>query len=668
MPTTSPARVFAIVIAVLLVGAVLTVAYYLTVLFLTGNEPEQIREITRRFQPSSDLRTFASCRALENRIADYQSERGNRGGDMGDVVFGLGAPTSSVQKESADYSTTNVQVEGVDEADLVKADGSYLYTVSHGSLSILATPADGATLVSQTDLDFTPQELFVGRDDIVVFGSSYRDTRLEQEDTGTVQPSRLLPPDISTGAFTVAQLWDVRDRSKPVLRRTIEFEGTYQTSRLIDNDVYLVLNTPPRYNAEDEQILPLYRDEVIGGTYGAYQPVVGCADVSYADAIAPEQFITVASFEINDPDSDVQKEVVLGSAQNVYASERKLYVAGSTSGGSFFLFDLPSGDETTNVQVFDLDNGRIEHQGSMDVPGHLLNQFSMDEYQDVFRVATTIGEVSRDGAGTSNNVYLYNANLDQIGALEDLAPGEKIYAARFLGARAYLVTFQKVDPLFALDLSDPRNPKVLGKLKIPGYSDYLHPYDDTHLIGVGKEAVAAEEGDFAWYQGLKVALFDVTDPANPKQLHNVIIGDRGSDSTVLNDHKAFLFSRERNLLVFPVLLAEIPDAVKQATDEPTTYGDFTFQGAYVYTLTLERGFEQRGRITHVTDDQSFLKSGYRYYGDGSAVTRSVYVGDRLYTISMNAVLANRLDDALTSLNRVDLCTGEACTTSPYAIY
>ncbi|NIP67558.1 hypothetical protein GWM83_02345, partial [Candidatus Bathyarchaeota archaeon] len=114
-----------------------------------------------------------------------------------------------------------------------------------------------------------------------------------------------------------------------------------------------------------------------------------------------------------------------------------------------------------------------------------------------------------------------------MGRLEDLAPGEKIYSARFMGDRGYLVTFRKVDPLFVLDLSQPTNPKVLGKLKIPGYSDYLHPYDENHIIGVGKETVAAEQGDFAWYQGVKISLFDVTDVEDPREIDKYEIGDRG---------------------------------------------------------------------------------------------------------------------------------------------
>ncbi|MDI6884716.1 MAG: beta-propeller domain-containing protein, partial [Hadesarchaea archaeon] len=165
--------------------------------------------------------------------------------------------------------------------------------------------------------------------------------------------------------------------------------------------------------------------------------------------------------------------------------------------------------ETTIIHKISIANGTIEYKSQGEVPGQVLNQFSMDEYQGYFRIATTTGWMGQ------NNVYVLDGNLDIVGRLEGLAPGESIYSARFIGSRAYLVTFKKVDPLFVIDLEDPKNPRALGELKIPGYSDYLHPYDETHLIGVGKDTV--DMGSFAWYQGIKIALFDVSDPENPRE-------------------------------------------------------------------------------------------------------------------------------------------------------
>ncbi|MBU0530771.1 MAG: beta-propeller domain-containing protein, partial [Nanoarchaeota archaeon] len=290
-----------------------------------------------------------------------------------------------------------------------------------------------------------------------------------------------------------------------------------------------------------------------------------------------------------------------------------------------------------------ISNGEIEYKAQGSVYGYLLNQFSMDESGDYFRAATTTGG-NWWGSGQTeqvNNMYVLDSNLNTVGKLEDLAPGERIYSVRFIGDRGYMVTFKKIDPLFVIDLSQPTNPTVLGKLKIPGYSDYLHPYDENHIIGIGKDTVEGESEtrDFAWYQGIKIALFDVSDVENPIEEHKIIIGDRGTDSYALQDHRAFLFSKEKNLLVIPILLAEIEDKNKV---EDWSYGDYVYQGAYVYDLTAEDGFDLRGRITHYDSDEPFMKSGYYFSGDYS-IQRSLYIVDTLYTISSNKLQANFLD-------------------------
>jgi uncharacterized secreted protein with C-terminal beta-propeller domain len=222
-----------------------------------------------------------------------------------------------------------------------------------------------------------------------------------------------------------------------------------------------------------------------------------------------------------------------------------------------------------------------------------------------------------------------------------------------MGKRAYLVTFKKVDPLFVIDMSDPENPKVLGKLKIPGYSDYLHPYDEDHLIGLGKETVEAEEGDFAWYQGVKLSLFDVSDVSKPKEVAKYEIGDRGTDSYALHDHKAFLFDKDKKLLVIPVLLAEVDEEKYPQGVDSWQHGDYIFQGAYVFNVDLDDGFVLKGRISHVDDEEVFLKSGYYYYNDAYSVKRSLYMDDVLYTLSEKLIKMNKLDD-LEEVNKVEL--------------
>jgi uncharacterized secreted protein with C-terminal beta-propeller domain len=268
----------------------------------------------------------------------------------------------------------------------------------------------------------------------------------------------------------------------------------------------------------------------------------------------------------------------------------------------------------------------------------------MDEYNTYFRIATNYyGPESQ-----ISNVYVLNSGLALTGKLEGLAPNENLHSVRFMGDRCYLVTYRTTDPLFVIDLSDSTNPRVLGELKIPGYSDYLHPYDETHLIGVGKEAVEVDGGARAFYQGLKLALFDVSDVTRPTQISNVTIGDRGSDSEALSDPKAFLFDKSKSLLVIPVSLALVSEYDKAAYGV-SAYGTTVWQGAYVYSITIDGGLQYRNRITHLDSSllgsDGLLKAPNEYWNTQDKwVTRALYVNDVLYTISASMVKLNSLAD------------------------
>jgi uncharacterized secreted protein with C-terminal beta-propeller domain len=265
----------------------------------------------------------------------------------------------------------------------------------------------------------------------------------------------------------------------------------------------------------------------------------------------------------------------------------------------------------------------------------------MDEYDGYFRVATTTYEPT-----SQNNIYVLDMALNITGSLVDLAPGETIYSARFMGERCYLVTFRQVDPLFVIDLKDPDEPKVLGYLKVTGYSNYLHPYDENHIIGIGKETT--EEGDSAWYQGVKIALFDVSDVSNPVEISKYEIGDRGTDSPVLWDHKAFLFDKSRNLLVIPVLEAKVDEAEYPEGVPAWAYGEPVWQGAYVFDISLDQGIQLKGKITHIENVGDLEQDYYSL-----SVTRSLYIDDVLYTISEAKIKMNNLEN-LAYINEVEL--------------
>ncbi len=265
------------------------------------------------------------------------------------------------------------------------------------------------------------------------------------------------------------------------------------------------------------------------------------------------------------------------------------------------------------------------------VPGTLLSQFSLDERDSHLRVVTTTFSSVQ-----LNNVFVLNETLKVVGALEGLAPGEHVYSARFVGDALYLVTFKKVDPFFVIDLTSPTSPEVLGYLKIPGFSQYLHPVGDGLVLGVGKEAVEAEEGDFAWYQGLKLSLFDVNDVENPIEVAKYNIGDRGTESPVLWDHKAFLPMLSRGLFALPVELREVDESKYPYGVPENAYGEFVWQGLYVMVFDAE-GFSVHGTVTHGADDMA----PYEY---DRWIWRSLYIGEYLYTVSDTMLKANNIAD------------------------
>lgn len=611
---------------------------------------------------SSTLPRFASCAELKDVFTKQMEETRKTTGSFGWEFAGeigmleLSAPMAAVDGlgmgggggDRPFFSATNVQVQGIDEADIVKTDGQYVYTLNRSArtLSIVkAYPVNSAELISQVNLDISPNEMFIHGDYLMIFGSTSQSTPYPDVEVGWegIAFDEYIPRQRHR-SFTTANIWNIAKKNDPYLERAIDFEGSYRTARKIDDQVYFIINNQPNFSILNEpngnaiDLLPLYRDrnkqQIINQEEIKFWPGTKCGNITYFPDVEPKQFVTVASVSMANANAPVNQEVILGSAQNVYASFNNLYLAERKYDWKARRYD--SNYETTVVHKFGLNNGRLNYRGSLEAPGTILNQFSMDEHNNYFRIATTKQQNNR--SKSTNNLYIYSPNRQLAGSVENLAPGERIYSTRFMGDRAYMVTFKKIDPLFVIDVSNPKSPRVLGKLKIPGYSDYLHPYDKNHIIGIGKDTEAANEGNFAWFQGLKMALFDVTDVANPKEIHKLVIGDRGTDSTALRDHKAFLFDRSRDLLVLPISLAEIPEE-KKTPDRSNTYGEFKFQGSYVYNLTINKGFEYKGRITHYPSEQEYQRYSTRNHN----IERNLYIDNSLYSISNSTIKINDLD-------------------------
>lgn len=558
---------------------------------------------------------------------------------------------SAPAMDSADFSVTNVQVQGVDEADVAMTDGTYLYQATPEEVRIIrAQPVDRMEVVSRisyADQSFHPLELYLDEKRLVVIGHSMPPAVRDYPAVKKKKAAPALPPSYST--LVQALVYDVTDKSAPRLTRTLEADGHYVSSRKIGSNLYLVTNKPIDSHllyASEQGALPIYRDSAQGNAY----QTVRFDEIRYFPEIVRPEYLIAAGANLDDPKQPLSIHTYLGAGENVYASPDHLYVALTGRQHSPALEKAPSllpsrrapappEEVQTTLYRFSMKAGTLSYTGKGSVPGRLLNQFSMDEHEDHLRIATTTGDMWRTDEGTSkNNLYVLDNKLKLAGVLEGIAPGEKIYAVRFMGDRAYMVTFKQVDPLFVIDVRNPAAPQVLGALKIPGYSDYLHPYDENHIIGFGKDAVADKET--AFYQGMKLALFDVTDVNNPREKFQTVIGDRGTDSELLRNHKALLFSKEKELLAFPVSVHTLSHAQK-AAGQASAFGDFSFQGAYVYRLNKDEGFALRGRITHL-DPDDLKKAGHDWYDSAKNIERIIYIGDTLYTLSRDKVKANNL--------------------------
>lgn len=438
------------------------------------------------------------------------------------------APTSA---DDGDHSTTNVQVGGVLEADTVITDGKYIYTyrtdVSGGKKSgrvviVDATDEKNLRKVSEIELESSYNNEFYVVGDKLVFNCS-----ADQK--------------------TAVAIYDITDRTNPVLFAEFSQDGYYSTSRLIGDTMYLISNKGGYY---------IYRNS-IGDLFTSKDDIIPCIEVDGVSSQIPaenicvigepsgSQFTVVSAIDIKNG-QPVNTLSILGETHTVYCSSQNLYLTRE-------YYD--SGDVLMITKIA-LNGGSFDISAQGKVSGHLLNQFSLDEYNGKLRLAVTnYIEKEEDGSwnfDTENGVYVLDENLELVGSVEGLARGERIYSARFMGEKIYMVTFKETDPLFVIDASDPTAPKVLGELKIPGFSNYLHPFGEDMLIGFGEDIEFNEEFNSTKKKGLKLSLFDVSDPTNPTEVDTITFGGAYTYSDAQYNHKQILFDAKRSLFGFPM--------------------------------------------------------------------------------------------------------------------
>ncbi len=603
---------------------------------------------------AASLRKFQSEAEFKQFLAEQVQarEQARSGGFFGDLMFAMpmAAPTATVDTknepgegggQSDDHSTTNLQEAGVDESDVMKNDGRYLYLLSDGLLRIADVQDANAVVARGTlELEGNPDSLYLRDDNLVALSRTGGWYAYPASDTSPGRSDGVSKLDDST-TKAIVTLIDAADRDAPAVVKTYRFEGDLVSSRMIDGKLHLVLAYRPSLppwseiaNTPVEQMLP--KCETVGG--GAAKAGPGLI-AGWQDFYRPADgdgygMVTVVTVDTTDPDAETHSVGITADAGLIYASPEALYLTDTEWGYG------PDRQESTVVHKFAFGESGAEYVASGSVPGRPLNQFSLGEYEHYLRIATTIGRIWQGGGSATNNVFVLGEGtegLEVVGEIRNIAPGEEIYSARFMGPRGFLVTFVKVDPFFTLDLSDPTNPKIVGELKVPGYSDYMHILDENHILSIGKDAQVVD--DFTWYQGLQLSIFDVTDFADPQLLHRQIIGGRGTESQALHDHRAFNFFKPKDLLAIPINLVE-------GGSGGPTMGEPTFTGIYVYRVTVEGGFEFQGRISTVVQ-QAGTPAWMRFYNTWS---RGVFIGDHVFAVTDELVRSAGLADVNTVLD------------------
>ena len=615
--------------------------------------------------------------------------------DAGFQSIREGGQSAFSKTANTEYSTTNVQVAGIDEPDYIKNDSKYVYIVSENILTVIdAYPAETASVVLRTALDVESQyiqNMFLNGDRLVIFYDEYGVKE-------AISQYGFIPYDYSY-PVTHALIVDVTDKGKPNILKDYSIEGYFQDARMIGDYAYFVTNSHvdyqhPRFPVIWERNEPIMTSETFyfenAGHISNFNTLTAI-DI-FGGAINSESFLTGGSdtFYVSEdgfyltyqqyPESGFSKEVLHkrffdaivpllpdglqdgiraiqgDSSSNAYEQWMEISEIMQETYGEMTADEreelFKKIDESTieydirseNVRVetvihkISIDEDRIEYVARGTVPGRLLNQFSMDQSGERFRIATTTEQYTEyHGLIRANAVYVLDEQLDVVGGLDQIARGESIFASRFIGDRLYLVTFQQIDPFFVIDLSAD-TPEILGELKIPGFSNYLHPYDEDHIIGIGMDTDEVGNGRVQT-RGVKLALFNVADVGNPKVLDETVIGSWYASSAANADHRAFFFEKATNILSIPVMGRSDAVGDSECRDPRCDF----WSGFYVFDLDEKDGFELRGTIEHMVKPE-------RHWVDRA---RTFYIGDVLYTeyglrLKMSSI------DSLEEINSVDL--------------
>lgn len=610
-----------------------TVAFISPAYRTNASNPNAVAEGFGSFQSYSQLQEFMAANAKSAQVySTYGSWLGGTPVFFGGVVnIAFGATLALAAAPSVvTFTTTNVQVQGVDEPDVVKTDGTNLFVSTTDTVTIMsAYPAGSASVLSTIKLPSTQViGLEIAQDRLIV---------IDQRNSNTTHIDLLL--------------YDTSNLSSPRLLANTSVAGTYVAARLAQGYFYAVIQQPSYSFDSSGNATGVMPTLVENGVKITVPP----SSVYYTSNRSQISYYTMVVSMGMSSGNEKTLSVLTGPSSTIYVSTSNIYVV-YTDYQEWYADNIPgdvftggvissaSLQQAQNSTIFraSYSGGNVTVEAVGSVPGTVLNQFSLDEYGNYFRVATSRFATIGGATTVSDDVYVLDMSMSQVAALRNIAPGENIYAVSFVGNMGYVVTYEQVDPLFVISFENITSPVILSALKVTGYSDYLYPLPGGYLIGVGKDAVPSSTGNFSYYLGLKLSLFRVFDNGTSIQVEKYLIGDRGTDSPVLTDHLAFTYDSSGNITVIPVLLAKVSGNQSYEPNSPPPYGDPVWQGVYVFRVTSQ-GFTLLGTVSQYPAGQNYGDSP----NNSLQIDRSVIIGNDLYTVSQGEIMISDLNSFAT---------------------
>ena len=542
------------------------------------------------------IKYFSSYEELEKTLEELRPEDGGvikrnfgviteRFSKSSDMAATDAESASSTGAAGKSFGTTNTQVENVDEADIIKNDGKYIYYLNDGEIKINSAENGKTELVSTIELSSKNnhylKEMFVSGNKLIAIGTFNKEGEYDNFEMNTF-----------------VKIYDITDRKSPELFREYSQSGSYSTSRMYDGCVYIISNYSKYYFKKG--FVPCVNYDAKGEEEIPIENICAVKDskrTSYA---------VIGAVSLDGKSTKKNTKAVLGVSDNVYCNEKNLYLAGTDY--DYGYYDGNDDYNKTQIIKYTFNKTNVELKASGEVKGAVNDQFSLDEKDGNLRIATTVTNYN-DGKD-KNYLFILNKKLEKIGEVTGFAKGEHIEAVRYIGDTAYVITFERTDPLFIIDLSNPKEPEIKGEVKIDGFSSSLTPVDENTLLGIGYSTMENEFGGIQT-NGLKFVLFDISNPEKPKVLSEKTF--KNCDSPAQYDHKAICINRDKGYFAVPYYAYNFYE--DEEDDEEYVESDYSFTAVGVIRVN-------NGKIEFSDLD----------CGKEDEIIRCTYIDDYLYAV------------------------------------